>query len=505
MEPGTINHFFRNQTVFITGGTGFLGKLMIEKLLRVNQIQKIFILVRAKRNKSSEERFQDLFDYPCFDNLKKERPDFKEKIVFVSGDCELSNLGMSQQSQEMLIDETDVVIHAAANVKFDQPLRLGANINVRSTKEVLALAKLMPRLKALVYVSTAYSNCPNNRIEECFYKAPISWQNLLSTVDALDDDTLEKITPELLGEWPNCYTFTKSVAEDLIRTEAKNLPAVIVRPAIVTSTIEEPMPGWTDNFYGVAGIVLGAALGVLRSVNAKKDAIAQLVPCDYTVNAILAAAWNVATERKNTKDHFKNSVSATSSQVKIYNYVGTSTNQITWKTYMELIESCAWDYPSTKLLWYYCFTLRENELWHKTCVFFLHTVVAYLADFVLLCIRRKPLAVTNYARMDRLLNLTSYFAKRNWKFPHDNVDQLWGKMCEEDRKVYKFDMSQTNWANYIENCVIGGRLYLLKDPLETIPEGRKWLKTLQIAHYSLLGVLFFLLYLLFKWVFSSIF
>lgn len=114
-------------------------------------------------------------------------------------------------------------------------------------------------------------------------------------------------------------------------------------------------------------------------------------------------------------------------------------------------------------------------------------------------------AVTNYARMDRLLNLTSYFAKRNWKFPHDNVDQLWGKMCEEDRKVYKFDMSQTNWANYIENCVIGGRLYLLKDPLETIPEGRKWLKTLQIAHYSLLGVLFFLLYLLFKWVFSSIF
>jgi fatty acyl-CoA reductase len=98
----------------------------------------------------------------------------------------------------------------------------------------------------------------------------------------------------------------------------------------VTSTIEEPMPGWTDNFYGVAGIVLGAALGVLRSVNAKKDAIAQLVPCDYTVNAILAAAWNVATERENTKDHFKNSVSATSSQVKIYNYVGTSTNQITW-------------------------------------------------------------------------------------------------------------------------------------------------------------------------------
>jgi hypothetical protein len=61
---------------------------------------------------------------------------------------------------------------------------------------------------------------------------------------------------------------------------------------------------------------------------------------------------------------------------------------------MELIESCAWDYPSTKLLWYYCFTLRENELWHKTCVFFLHTVVAYLADFVLLCIRRKALLVS---------------------------------------------------------------------------------------------------------------
>jgi hypothetical protein len=43
----------------------------------------------------------------------------------------------------------------------------------------------------------------------------------------------------LLGEWPNCYTFTKSVAEDLIRTEAKNLPAVIVRPAIGTTRLVE--------------------------------------------------------------------------------------------------------------------------------------------------------------------------------------------------------------------------------------------------------------------------
>lgn len=60
-----IQEFYKDQTIFLTGGTGFVGNAIIEKLLRTcYDIKKIYVLVRAKKNKSSEERFKKIFDSP---------------------------------------------------------------------------------------------------------------------------------------------------------------------------------------------------------------------------------------------------------------------------------------------------------------------------------------------------------------------------------------------------------------------------------------------------------
>jgi fatty acyl-CoA reductase len=66
----------------------------------------------------------------------------------------------------------------------------------------------------------------------------------------------------------------------------------------------------------VSGIVLIAALGILRSIYAKKNNLAPIVPVDYVVNCILAAAW---------KAH-------RSGTTAIYNYTGHNKNMITWGT-----------------------------------------------------------------------------------------------------------------------------------------------------------------------------
>jgi hypothetical protein len=55
---------------------------------------------------------------------------------------------------------------------------------------------------------------------------------------------------------------------------------------------------------------------------------------------------------------------------------------------MEIVETPCWEFPTEKIVWFFCFKLRENQLWHKICVFFLHTMVAYFADFVLICVGR---------------------------------------------------------------------------------------------------------------------
>lgn len=46
--------------------------------------------------------------------------------------------------------------------------------------------------------------------------------------------------------WPNTYVFTKAVAEMLVEQLKGDLPVVILRPTIVTSTFKEPFPGWSE-------------------------------------------------------------------------------------------------------------------------------------------------------------------------------------------------------------------------------------------------------------------
>lgn len=56
----TIPEFYQNKNVLITGGTGFVGKLLVEKLLRsCSGINKIYVLIRPKHGKSQQDRMID--------------------------------------------------------------------------------------------------------------------------------------------------------------------------------------------------------------------------------------------------------------------------------------------------------------------------------------------------------------------------------------------------------------------------------------------------------------
>lgn len=58
----------------------------------------------------------------------------------------------------------------------------------------------------------------------------------------LDDAIIEEITPKLIGDRPNTYTFTKALAEMVVQKEGANLNMAIVRPSIVGATWQEPFP-----------------------------------------------------------------------------------------------------------------------------------------------------------------------------------------------------------------------------------------------------------------------
>lgn len=59
--PTPISDFYRNATVLITGGTGFVGKVLIQKLLRAFELRRIYMLIRCKDNMCVEERLEKFF------------------------------------------------------------------------------------------------------------------------------------------------------------------------------------------------------------------------------------------------------------------------------------------------------------------------------------------------------------------------------------------------------------------------------------------------------------
>jgi Male sterility protein len=60
IKPG-IPEFFRGRSIFITGATGFMGKVLLEKLLRsCPDLGTLYLLMRAKRGQQPEQRLNDL-------------------------------------------------------------------------------------------------------------------------------------------------------------------------------------------------------------------------------------------------------------------------------------------------------------------------------------------------------------------------------------------------------------------------------------------------------------
>lgn len=58
-----IQEFFRGRRVLITGGTGFLGKVVLEKLLRsVPHLEHIYLIIRVKKGKEINDRLNEIFE-----------------------------------------------------------------------------------------------------------------------------------------------------------------------------------------------------------------------------------------------------------------------------------------------------------------------------------------------------------------------------------------------------------------------------------------------------------
>lgn len=87
------------------------------------------------------------------------------------------------------------------------------------------------------------------------------------------------------------------------------------------------------------------------------------------------------------------------------------------------------------------------------------------------------------------MEVISYFSMREWKFSNKNLQSLWCKLEAEDRRMFPFSMKNFDLKNYMHFCIKGIRVYLVKDPMETVKAAKIKHKLLTVAHSVLVFVL----------------
>jgi alcohol-forming fatty acyl-CoA reductase len=141
----------------LTGATGFLGKVALEELMRRRdelRVAKVHVVIRPSKSRTAAERFvHEVAASPCFAGLA---PDWTQCIEVVEADLARPGLGLDRARTAALETSVTHILHAAASVSFDLPVREAAQANTVAALNVLALAQGCRRLQRMVSVSTAY-------------------------------------------------------------------------------------------------------------------------------------------------------------------------------------------------------------------------------------------------------------------------------------------------------------------------------------------------------------
>ncbi|KAJ8916668.1 hypothetical protein NQ315_000313 [Exocentrus adspersus] len=488
----TIPEYFAGKTVFMTGATGFIGKVLVEKLLRsCPDVAKIYVLTRAKKGKSVEERIARMFELPLFDLLRQTHPENLEKVVPVVGDVSELHLGISAEDRAVLVEKVNVVYHIAASVRFDDPVRVAIIMNIRGTREVVLLAKQMKRLEVLVHFSTTYCHTDKPIVEEKIYPPTTDWRQAIELAEKADPHVLQVLTAKYTHPFPNTYTFTKGLGEHVVNDLCDGkIPAIIIRPSIVSCTMVEPMPGWTDSFNGPVGIMVAAGKGVMRSTYSDPDVKLDTVPCDIMVKCAVVATWKNGLEMPKEKYGLR-----------VYNCSGSESARFTTDDVQQIGKEILNEICLNGIIWNPNCCPTKNWYSYYFRVIFYQLLPAVFIDGLLMLLKKKPILIKIDRKIFIAHSALSYFMLNQWIFKNGETAALEKFLSSRDAGAfsYQWDHPLGEQYVYLKNCTMAARRYLLHESDETLPQARVHFKRMKVVS-QVFNLVWYLavLYLLYK-------
>ncbi|KAK7862552.1 hypothetical protein R5R35_000003 [Gryllus longicercus] len=473
--PWTVAEFYRGQSVLLTGGSGFVGRVLLEKLLfYCPDIDTVYVLLRPRKGLSVQERLQKLLDVPLFDRVRAQRPEALGRLQAVECDTAQPGLALAEADARVLAERVSVVLHLAASVRFDDPLITAVRTNACATRDLLELATRMTKLKAFVHVSTTFCNERQREFEEKLYPVAGDWRSILALVEAQgqnDPVALRALTTKILGPHCNTYTFTKNLAEHIVDHYSDRLPVGIVRPSVVVATARDPFPGWIDNFNGPMGLMVSGGKGVVHTCYSDPDCYIDYVPCDIVVKGIVLCSCEVA--RKGL------------GPLLVYHAARVGIHSITMGRVIAMGLEAGAELPFSDTLYHPCCNLTRNRLLFLVQFFFFHLVPAVIGDALLSATGRKPMLIRLQRRIYSAMMAVSWFLLQNWNFANNRFLGLEKRIQPEDREGFSYQMENIVPEAFIRDALHGTRRYLMKEPDSNLPQAIQAYKRKRLIHLIL--------------------
>jgi fatty acyl-CoA reductase len=326
-----------NAHVFLTGATGFVGQAVLERLLADHPGTTISILLRTKAGAGADDRLRTLLRKPAFKAWRASVGDEADAIA--AKRIRVVEGGLDDVPA--LPGDIDIAIHSAASVSFDPPIDQAFSTNVGGAVNLYTALLESGSTPNVVHVSTCYvgglrkgvapeASLTHNVDWRAEYAAALAARERVelesrqpdtlrgymegaraehgkegpqAVAKASEEARIAAVTAELVDAgrtraqslgWTDVYTLTKAfaerAAEELWAGNGHQLS--VVRPAIIESALQHPFPGWIDGFKVADPLIVAYGRGQLPEFPGLPDSVLDLIPVDYVVNAILAAAAN---------------------------------------------------------------------------------------------------------------------------------------------------------------------------------------------------------------------
>ncbi|KAJ4971515.1 hypothetical protein NE237_004614 [Protea cynaroides] len=489
-----IVKFLRGKQLFITGATGFLAKVLIEKILRtMPDVGKIFLLIKARNKEDAMNRLkneiinEELFKCLQQNHGKSYQSFILSKLVPVVGNVCESNLGIEEDVAELIAGEVEIIINSAANTTFDERYDVALDVNTRGPSRLIGFAKRCQKLKLFLQVSTAYVNgqrqgrilekafCMGDSIarEKITPKDPSTSVPLLDVEGeiklasesnrAFQDHAVAQKMKELglerarIHGWQDTYVFTKAMGEMVIDSQRGEIPVVVIRPSVIESTCSDPFPGWMEGNRMMDPVVLYYGKGQLTGFLVDPRGVLDVVPVDMVVNATLAAMAKHGAAGK--------------PEMNIYHIASSVVNPLVFQDlarfmYEHFSSSPYMDSKGRpihvpKMKFFNSLDDFSSHIWRDT-IQKSEQVAAAASNGKL----SRKLEIACKKAMEQakyLANIYQPYTFYGGRFDNTNTQKLMEELSDEERRSFGFDVKSIDWQDYVSNIHIPGlRRHVMK-------------------------------------------